>query len=153
MEPDHTPPPPTEAALAAEVMQGCILTRARRLSRVITGIYDQALRPYDVNGAQFSLLVLIAGMDGASRAEIGRFNHQERSTSTRNLQLLLTNGWAVEAGAAGGRRRPIVLSEQGKALLRAATPAWREAQAAAQRLLGQQGRDALFNMAHNLPPG
>src|SRR5262245_2708440 len=81
------------AALVGEVTQGCLLTRARRISRVITGIYDEALRPYGVNSPRFSLLVLIAKLNGASRAEIGRSNHQERSTLTRNLALLIDEGW------------------------------------------------------------
>jgi hypothetical protein len=56
--------------------------RTRRISRVVTNIYDQALRSHGVNASQFSLLVLIAKLGGASRAEIGRANYQDRSTLT-----------------------------------------------------------------------
>jgi pimeloyl-ACP methyl ester carboxylesterase len=66
-------------------------------------------RPYFVRiilKGQFSLLVLIARLGGASRAEIGRASYQERSTLTRNLALLLTEGWVEEmVSDQGGRSR------------------------------------------------
>lgn len=68
-----------------EVAEQCLLTRTRSISRVVTNVYDQALRPYKVNSSQFSMLVRIARMNGASRAELARAGHLERSTSTRNL--------------------------------------------------------------------
>src|SRR6476659_3312901 len=91
--------------LVGEVTSSCLMTRSRRISRVITNMFDQELRPLGLNASQFSLLVLIARMEGASRAEIGRANHQDRSTSTRNLQLVLDQGWADERIPDKGRRR------------------------------------------------
>jgi DNA-binding MarR family transcriptional regulator len=141
-----------EAGLIAEVTQHCLLTRTRIIARVITNIYDQALRPFDVNSSQFSMLVVIAKMKGASRAELARANHLERSTSTRNLQLLLDQGWVEEQPPSSGRSRPIVLSKTGRKLLEAAMPAWRDAQETAKRLLGEQGAGALLSIANGLPP-
>lgn len=140
-----------QADLIDEVTQHCLLTRTRSISRVVTSIYDQALRPYKVNASQFSMLVLIARMNGASRAELGRASRLERSTSTRNLQLLLDEGWAEEVIPEHGRSRPIVLSEAGRKLLAAALPAWREAQRTAKRMLGEEGASALFSIAKGLP--
>lgn len=140
-----------EASLIEEVTTNCLLTRTRALSRVVTSIYDQALRPYEVNSSQFSMLVLIAKMNGGSRAELGRANHLERSTSTRNLQLLLDQGWIEELPATHGRSRPIVLSETGRKLLATAMPAWRSAQQAAKRMLGVEGAAALLSIAAGLP--
>lgn len=139
------------AGLVGEVTQGCLLTRTRRISRVITGIYDEALRPHGVNSPQFSLLILIAKLDGASRAEIGRANHQERSTLTRNLALLLGEGWIEEIVPEGGRSRPIVITNAGRALLASAGDAWRSAQAKAKQMLGVAGIAAIVGVADNLP--
>lgn len=140
-----------QSSLIQEVAQHCLLTRTRMISRVITSIYDQALRPYEVNSSQFSTLVVIAKMNGASRAELGRANHLERSTSTRNLQLLLDQGWVEEQPATHGRSRPIVLSATGRELLAAAMPAWRGAQEEAKKLLGGEGASALLKIANGLP--
>jgi hypothetical protein len=90
-------------------------------------------------------------MEDASRAEIGRANHQERSTSTRNLQLVLDQGWAEEVAPERGRRRSIIISKVGRDLLTAAMPAWRSAQAKAERLLGDDGATAIVNLSASLP--
>jgi DNA-binding MarR family transcriptional regulator len=143
--------PEPQLELLEEVTQQCLLTRTRSLSRVITSVYDQALRPYNVNSSQFSMLVRIARMNGASRAELARAGHLERSTSTRNLQLLLDQGWAEELAATRGRSRPILLSAAGRQLLETAMPAWRAAQQSVTRLLGEQGASALLSIANSLP--
>jgi DNA-binding MarR family transcriptional regulator len=143
--------PGIDASLIDEVTQHCLLTRTRSISRVVTGIYDQALRQYGVNSSQFSMLVLIAKMEGASRAELGRANHLERSTSTRNLQLLLDQGWVEEVVPGHGRSRPIVLSRSGRELLATAMPAWRAAQQTARRIIGEEGAAALLSIAKGLP--
>lgn len=140
------------ASIVGEITGNCLLTRTRRISRLVTNLYDQALRPHGVHAPQFSLLVLIAKLDGASRAEIGRANHQERSTLTRNLALLLTEGWVEEARAGkDGRSRPIVLTQAGKDLLASATPAWRAAQVKARQLMGDDGAAAIVSIADSIP--
>jgi DNA-binding MarR family transcriptional regulator len=149
----NSEPETDDAGLVGEVTCHCLLTRTRRISRVLTSIYDEAMRPYGVNSPQFSLLVLVAKLGGASRAEIGRANFQERSTLTRNLALLLAEGWVEERASEGrGRSRPIVLTPVGRDLLASAMPAWRSAQAKARRLLGEQGATALVGLADSLPP-
>jgi DNA-binding MarR family transcriptional regulator len=134
-----------------EITRNCLLTRTRRISRVITGIYDQELRPFGINSPQFSLLVVIFRLGPASRAEIGRANHQDRSTLTRNLQLMLSAGWVKEIPhEAGGRSRSIVPTKAGKDLLHDAAPAWRAAQKQAKVLLGEDGVTAITDIADDL---
>ncbi len=139
------------AIVVNEVTEHCLMTRTRRISRVITNLYDQELRPFGLSSSQFSLLVLIARMDGASRAEIGRANHQERSTSTRNLQLVIDQGWAEELVPEKGRSRPIMISKAGRALLTEAMPAWRAAQVKAKQLLGVDGASDIVRLSAGLP--
>jgi DNA-binding MarR family transcriptional regulator len=139
------------ASLVTEVAEHCLMTRTRRISRVISGLFDQELRPHGLSSSQFSLLVLIARMNGASRAEIGRANHQERSTSTRNLQLVLVQGWAEEIMPEKGRSRPIMISKAGREMLAQALPAWRVAQVKAKQLLGVDGASAIVRLSAGLP--
>jgi DNA-binding MarR family transcriptional regulator len=141
----------TLLSIVGEVTTSCLMTRTRRISRVVTNLFDQEMRPFGLNASQFSLLVLVARMEGASRAEIGRANHQERSTSTRNLQLVLDQGWAEEVTPEKGRRRSIIISKAGRDLLTAAMPAWRSAQRKAKHLLGDDGAAAIVNLSTSLP--
>lgn len=138
-------------AILAEITQGCLLTRTRRLSRLITNTYDQALRPFDVSAPQFSLLVLIAKFGPASRAEIGRANYQDRSTLTRNLALLLAEGWVEELKTRGGRSRPIAISAKGRQLLASAAPAWRQAQSEARELVGEDAATNILRVVDAIP--
>ncbi|WP_201372902.1 hypothetical protein [Ktedonobacter robiniae] len=43
-----------DAGVVGEITRTCLLTRTRRIARIITNMYDQALRPYAVNAPQFS---------------------------------------------------------------------------------------------------
>jgi DNA-binding MarR family transcriptional regulator len=136
-----------------EISRNCLVTRTRRISRVLTGIYDGELRPFGLNSPQFTLLAVILRLGSASRAEIGRENHQDRSTLTRNLQVMFSEGWIKEAQQkAGGRGRQIVLTTIGKHLLYRAAPAWRAAQARAKVVLGAAGVTAVMDIAKDLPP-
>lgn len=138
-------------AILAEITQGCLLTRTRRLSRLVTNTYDQALRPFGVNAPQFSLLVLISKFGPASRAEIGRVNYQDRSTLTRNLALLLAEGWVRETPTEGGRSRPIEISPKGQQLLTSAAPAWRTAQSEVRRLIGEDAASEILRVVDAIP--
>jgi DNA-binding MarR family transcriptional regulator len=135
----------------AEIGSTCVLVRARLISRVITAIYDQELRVFGIGSPQFALLVIIFEIEPATRAEIGRYHHQDRSTLTRNLKIILSEGWAAEVqDEAGGRGRPIVLTPAGKDLLRKGAPRWRRAQARAKALLGKDGVVAVMDITKRI---
>src|SRR5260370_16271209 len=130
--------------VSSEIAEHCLLTRTRQISRVLTAIYDEALRPFGINASQFSLLVLIVEFGPISRADLGRKNHQDRSTLTRNLQPLISQEWVFEgAPESNGRSRPLSLTGQGKTLLRSAAPASSTAQARPTSLSRQLAAHAL----------
>jgi DNA-binding MarR family transcriptional regulator len=135
----------------ADIGSTCVLMRTRLISRVITGIYDEKLRPFGIGSAQFALLVVIYQTEPATRAEIGRILHLDRSTLTRNLKVILSEGWAEECQyGADGRCRPIVLTKAGKDLLRKAEPAWQAAQSQAKGLFGKDGVTAVMDIANRI---
>jgi DNA-binding MarR family transcriptional regulator len=135
----------------AEMASTCVLMRMRLISRVLTGFYDEELRPFGIGSPQFALLGAISMIEPATRAEIGRFHHQDRSTLTRNLKIILSEGWTEEIqGEASGRGRPIVLTKKGKDLLRSAEPVWRVAQARAKALLGKDGMSVITKIGSRI---
>ncbi|KXV03703.1 MarR family transcriptional regulator [Caballeronia megalochromosomata] len=138
--------------LSRQIARNCLMTRARQISRVLTSVYDDALRPFGIVAPQFSLLVLIAELGPISRSDLGRRNHHERSTLTRNLQPLIAHGWVAEdVPASDGRSRPLSLTQEGKALLDSAASAWSTAQRHVTRLLGEGGAHDLMNISRGLP--
>jgi DNA-binding MarR family transcriptional regulator len=137
--------------MIAEIGTACLLMRTRLISRVITGIYDEQLRPLEISSSQFALLIAIYQIQPATRADIARHQHLDRSTLTRHLEVILSEGWAEETReGADGRRRPIVLTLAGKDLLRKAVPAWHAAQARAKTLLGKEDVIAIMNIANHI---
>jgi len=140
-----------DESLSRHIARNCLLTRGRQISRVLTAIYDDALRPLGIIAPQFSLLVLIAELAPVSRSELGRKNHQDRSTLSRNLQPLIAQGWVAEGvPARDGRSRPLSLTPEGNALLDSAASAWSSAQSHAMHLLGEVHANELMNIARDL---
>jgi DNA-binding MarR family transcriptional regulator len=137
--------------MIAEIGNAGLLIRTRLLSRVIASIYDKQLRSLKISSAQFALLVAICQVQPATRAEIGRHQHLDRSTLTRHLKVVLSKGWAEETRqGANGRSRPILLTETGTNLLRKAEPACQEAKAQATALFGEDGVTAVIDIASRI---
>ncbi len=142
---------PSKSRLAEEMRDSCLHMRVRYIARVMTALYDDALRPLGIKASQLNLLGALAQAGPARRSEIGKFLHLDSSTLTRNLRIMETNGWIEEVAAgADGRGHPIRLTAQGRALLERAAPAWRSAQLRAARLIGDDGASALTGLADGL---
>lgn len=138
------------AGVVNEIASGCVLTRTRLIARVITSIYDDALRPFGIQASQFALLVMIAKIGPARRAEVGRINQQDRSTLTRNLKIMLREGWIEEVPDRNGNGRLVTASEAGLRLMEAAAPVWREAQMKACARLGEAGAATVSDIGNRL---
>jgi DNA-binding MarR family transcriptional regulator len=123
----------------------------RLLSKTITTICDNKLRPLGISSTQFALVAAISEIEPATRAEIARLQHLNRSTLTRDLKALLFAGLIQEVREnADGRSRPIALTPTGKELILNAQPAWLAAQTEVQALLGTDGMNALANITERL---
>ena len=114
---------------AADPFGVCALATARQTARVLTQLYDSHLAEAQIEAAQFALLMTADAMSGKSQAELGRVIGMDKTTLSRNLKLLRAKGWIISAPATEGRARRISLTEEGRARLDAAKPAWRRAQA------------------------
>ena len=141
---------PTRGNEIGAMARNCLLMRTRLVSRVVTSIYDEALRPFGIVSPQFALLLVIAKIGPASRAEIGRLHCQDRSTLTRNLKPMLSAGWIEEVqDGERGRARPVAVTKAGGRLLQEAAPAWRSAQRRTKAKLGD-GMDVVADIANGL---
>ena len=122
----------------------CLMGRARLVARVITGIYDELLHPFGLKASQLNLLVVVAQEGPVRRADIGRILHLDRSTLTRNLQVMLNNDWVAEVqDHSDARGLPLKVTKKGAALLAEVAPAWKKAQRRAEELLGEHGTSVL----------
>jgi DNA-binding MarR family transcriptional regulator len=106
---------------AQEIASDCLASRARRLDRQLSRIYDGALRDEGVTGAQLGMLVAIQLGGPTTAAWVGRRLELEKSTVSRNLARLEAAG-LVES--TDGLR----VTARGAATIRACHPLWRRAQ-------------------------
>ena len=132
---------------AAEVARDCIATRLRMADRVITKVYDDALRPLGLKVTQLSMLVVAEDRGLIRQSEVGAELQLDDSTLSRNLERMGANGWLEEVSGDDARVHSYRLTQAGRALLEKAIPTWRRAQTAAKRLLGDAGVDAIGRFA------
>ena len=130
--------------------QECIAMRIRLISRAISRIYDETLRPHGLKGSQISILAVVSGLGQAEPAKVCRILHLDASTLSRNVTRMRTNGW-LKASPRGDRRsHRIELTPEGERILVDAFPAWNAAQEKVSRILGEDNTAAIRRLAEDL---
>ena len=132
--------------IAEATASSCLATRVRQLSRIVTRLYDDALRPLGITASQYTLLAQLASRDGITAVEIGHELDIEKSTLSRNLKRLLALGHIIMDPPAGRRGRGLHLTPKGQAVLVDAFPIWRDAQERATNILGATTRSILDDL-------
>ncbi|MEO1266142.1 MAG: helix-turn-helix domain-containing protein, partial [Pseudomonadota bacterium] len=89
--------------IAENTSTSCLATRVRQLSRIVTRVYDDAMRPHGITASQFTLLTQLASRDGITAVEIGFALDIEKSTLSRNLKRLLALDLIIMDPPAGRR--------------------------------------------------
>jgi DNA-binding MarR family transcriptional regulator len=122
-----------------EMFDNCTASRVRLIARSVSSIYDQAVARHGVTIAQVNLLVTLADFGPSTLRKIGAFLRLERSTMSRNLDLLMKRG-LVEAISSNARGiREVAITPVGLDMIEVVLPDWRAAQMQAAQLLGQDG--------------
>ncbi|MHB1561250.1 MAG: MarR family winged helix-turn-helix transcriptional regulator [Isosphaeraceae bacterium] len=128
----------------------CIAVRVRLINRVVSAVYDEALRPLGLRISQANLLVAVARMGEARPADLCRILRIEKSTLSRDVEIMKARGWLESDPPAGGRNQVLRITPAGQDLLDRSRPAWESAQAEAGRLIGAPGVDAIKEIAGRL---
>lgn len=142
------PDQPGISEIAAATAEMCIATRVRQLSRIITRVYDDAMRPHGITASQYTLLTQLAQRDGITAVEIGFALDIEKSTLSRNLKRLLALQLIIMDPPAGRKGRGLHLTPKGQAVIKDAFPVWREAQHRATQVMGANSHETLDGLLH-----
>ena len=122
----------TEDVIARE----CLVVRLRMLNRVVTNIYDDALRPLGVKASQLNILVVAARLGLARPADVCRRLQLNTSTLSRNVERMRAKDWLEVVEDDDGRAQPFRLTAKGRKLLERSMPAWKKAQKQVKKLIG-----------------
>ena len=113
----------------------CLVLNTRMAARAVTRRYDRALRPFGITAAQFSILTSMVKRPERSVTDMAKSIAIDRTTLSRNLDLLVRKGLVSAQDAAKGNGRLVALTEEGNLLVEQLLPHWRQAQAEMRDLL------------------
>lgn len=133
-----------------EIVRDCLAVRVRLIGRAITSLYDGALGDHGLTIAQVNLLAALGKAGPCSPSRLGEVLQLERSTVSRNLNLLVNQGLIEAASSNAKGLREVVLTSAGRAAVEDVMPDWRRAQDEAAELLGPAGVAAVMAMADRL---
>ncbi len=116
----------------------CICANVRRASRVLTQLYDQAMRPLGLRMTQFSILQALSLMGTRLQGDLAEFLALDSTTATRAVQLLQKRGWVTVKKGKDRRERWLGLSTSGEMELARIRPAWQAVQNKVRSQLGEE---------------
>ena len=125
---------PSIDTIAAE----CVGVRVRMLNRVVTNIYDEALRSLGVKMSQMNILVATAKLGTVQPADICLRLQLDASTLSRNVERMKSRGWLEVVPHSDARSQPFRLTPAGRKLLQKAAPLWQQAQKRVKAELGKE---------------
>jgi DNA-binding MarR family transcriptional regulator len=125
------------------VVTMCINANLRKMSRIITQLYDEFLQPSGLLGTQFRLLGAVASRSPIALAPLAEELTLDPTTLARNLKPLERDGMVEISIGEDRRTRLVKITEKGQDALRKALPLWEEAQA---WVISQFGEDRLRGM-------
>jgi DNA-binding MarR family transcriptional regulator len=140
----------TVEATVEEMARDCVSVRLRLLNRVITSLYDEALRPLGLTSSQMNILIVAARLEVAQPSRVCQILQMDLSTLSRNLTRMRTRGWIEAVPDQDARAHLFRVTEQGRELIQQAYPAWQQAQLKARAVLGDEGVSALAHVVQSL---
>ena len=117
----------------------CACQNLRRLTRVVTRVYDQELRKAGLEITQFGLLTALAATGEANQKRLSAGFAMDSTTLTRTLRLLLRQGWIRVRHGEDRRERMFRLTAAGRRKMAEAQPHWGQAERRLRQQLGAAG--------------
>jgi DNA-binding MarR family transcriptional regulator len=132
-----------------ESLSPCVCNTLRMVSRAVTQLYDDILRPSGLRVTQFSILATIARMGEANLRQLEDALAIDQTTLTRSLNLLERDRLIERAPHPDRRVKAMRLTAKGRRAVKAARPLWAEAQEKVLREVGaKRWVDAQRRLAH-----
>jgi DNA-binding MarR family transcriptional regulator len=116
----------------------CMATNVRRAARAVSRRYDHELRGFGVTAAQFALLGSLLTHEDRPVSELAEFHVMERTSLTRNLDVLERRGLISCRHAEAGNGRLSRLTPEGRSLIDELVPQWRQTQDAMRKEITEE---------------
>ncbi len=136
----------------APAPRGCTNLKLRQLTRRVSAHYDRMLGDVGLKTTQYSLLSHIATLAPIRPGDLADAMQMSASTLTRNLQVLVAQGWATVDAGSDARSRFVNPTAAGRAKRGEAQRAWKRAQLSLNERLGAAHVAALHALIDDCLP-
>lgn len=117
----------------------CACQNLRRVTRIVTRIYDQELKKAGLEITQFGLLSALATAGEINQKRLSDGFAMDSTTLTRTLERMRTQGWIRVTPGEDRRERLFSLTAAGKRQIAKGQPQWELAEAKLRDELGRRG--------------
>jgi DNA-binding MarR family transcriptional regulator len=131
--------------LDMSAVENCVCFNLRRVTRAVTQFYDSEMRRHGIRPTQGTILSSLQAKHSLNMAELSDWLGMDRTTLVRNLQPLQRDGLVQIGGGGRGNRVELAITAKGRKQIEKLTPAWKSAQSAAVKTLGQQRWSAILS--------
>jgi DNA-binding MarR family transcriptional regulator len=128
----------------------CACFNLRRASRLITRKFDEAFRDFGLKATQLSVLMAIYHAPYQPLSKLASILGMDRTSLTRNLNILYDKGLVLLEGSDDKRERRIGISPEGERLLEEVSPVWHKVQAEVEETLGGEHWGNLLSGLHEV---
>src|SRR6266567_2717631 len=133
-------------------VENCACFNVRRISRVITQVFDAEVRRQGIRPTQTPILGALQAKNGWGMAELSEWLGMERTTLLRNLRPLQRDGLVRAKGGGRGGHVELEITGKGRTALAKTLPAWRSAQDKVVATLGEERWSTIISRVRNVPP-
>jgi len=126
-------------------VENCLCFNLRWVARAVTQFYDAEMRRHGIRPTQGTILSSLSARDSWNMAELSDWLGMERTTLVRNLRPLQRDGLVQAVGGGRGNRVELTITAKGRKQIEKLAPAWRSAQSAAVKTLGEKRWSAILS--------
>ena len=125
--------------------ENCVCFNLRWVTRAVTQFYHAEMRRYGIRPTQGSILASLHTKDSWNMAELSDWLGMDRTTLVRNLRPLQRDGFVKAVGGGRGNRVELAITAKGRKQIEKLTPAWKSAQSAVVKTLGEKRWSAILS--------
>ena len=122
----------------------CPAFNIRAASRIITQLFDEILKPSGLQVTQFTMLIGVYILDTPSINKLAKGLVMDRTTITRSLKHLESDGLIKMVSGDDKRTHFVKLTPKGKSALEKTLPYWEKARTVVSEEFGQKHLDGLL---------
>jgi len=123
----------------------CLCYNFRKVSRALSQVYDEALKPTGIRGTQYALLYFTASRQPINFNDLAKVTSSDKTTIARNLKVLEGKGLVYFEAGEDRREREVSLTKKGQEILIEAFPLWKKIQGRVKDVMGKNRVDQLLD--------